>query len=149
MPLRNPFDFTGKTVVLAGATGGLGRPISVAFAAGGANIAACARSEQALADLAAEMRGAGINGEVMTAKVDLTVEHEVHGFVDAVRAKFGTIDILATLVGGIIRKPSWQQAMDVNLKTCWLACQAVGRVTIAQRQGRIMVIPLTSTLVTM
>jgi 2-dehydro-3-deoxy-D-gluconate 5-dehydrogenase len=145
MPLRNPFDFTGKTVVLAGATGGLGRPISVAFAAGGANIAACARSEQALADLAAEMRGARSNGEVMTAKVDLTVEHEVHGFVDAVRAKFGTIDILVTLVGGIIRKPSidytlkeWQQVMDVNLKTCWLACQAVGRVMIAQRHGRII-----------
>src|SRR5262249_32553000 len=145
MPLRNPFDFTGKTVVLAGATGGLGRPISVAFAAGGANIAACARSEQALADLAAEMRGAGSNGEVMTAKVDLTVEHEVHGFVDAVRAKFATIDILVTLVGGIIRKPSidytlreWQQVMDLNLKTCWLACQAVGRVMIAQRQGRII-----------
>src|SRR5262245_51342266 len=72
MPLRNPFDFTGKTVVLAGATGGFGRPISVAFAAGGANIAACARSEQALADLAAEVRGAGSSGEVMTAKVDLT-----------------------------------------------------------------------------
>lgn len=28
--------------------------------------------------------------------------------------------------------------MDVNLKTCWLACQAVGRVMIAQRQGRII-----------
>ncbi|HKF13352.1 MAG TPA: SDR family NAD(P)-dependent oxidoreductase [Xanthobacteraceae bacterium] len=90
MPLRNPFDFTGKTVVLAGATGGFGRPISVAFAAGGANMAACARSEQALADLAAEVRGAGGSGEVMTAKVDLTVEHEVHDCVDAVGAKFGT-----------------------------------------------------------
>jgi len=55
MSLRNPFDFTGKTVVLAGATGGLGRPISMAFAAAGANVAACARSEQALTDLAADM----------------------------------------------------------------------------------------------
>jgi len=81
----------------------------------------------------------------MTAKVDLTAEDQVHGFVDAVRGKFGTIDILVTLVGGIIRKPSidytlneWQQVMDVNLKTCWLACQAVGRVMIAQRHGRIV-----------
>lgn len=143
MPLANPFDFTGKTVVLAGATGGLGRPIAHAFAEGGANVAACARSQAALDSLAAEVKGA--TGGFFTAAVDLCEEAEVRTFVDAVCAKFGTIDVLVTLVGGIIRKPSvdypldeWQHVMDINLKACWLVCQAVGRVMIAQGAGCII-----------
>ena len=143
MTLKNPFDFTGKTVVLAGATGGLGRPISIAFAEGGANLACCARSEPALGKLAEDLRGA--KGQIWTAKVDLCVEKEVQAFVDQVRERFGRIDVLVTLVGGIIRKPSldyslaeWQQIMDVNLKACWLICQAVGRVMVAQKSGRIV-----------
>jgi NAD(P)-dependent dehydrogenase (short-subunit alcohol dehydrogenase family) len=143
MAHANPFDFTGKTAVLAGATGGLGRPIALAFAEAGANIAACARGETALAALAEETQEA--TGEVLTAAVDLCVKDEVTGFVDRVCQRFGRIDILVTLVGGIIRKPSleytlaeWQQVMDVNLKACWLICQAVGRVMVAQRSGRII-----------
>ncbi len=143
MTFPNPFDFTGKTVILAGATGGLGRPISAAFAEAGANLALCARGEPALAALAAELKGA--SGGLMTRKVDLCDETEVARFTDAVKEKFGAIDVLVTLVGGIIRKPSvdyglaeWQQVMDINLKACWLICQSVGRVMIAQKQGRIV-----------
>ena len=143
MPSRNPFDFAGKTVVLAGATGGLGHPISVAFAECGANLACCARDASALAKLAEELRGAA--GDVFTASVDLCVEAEVHDFVEKVRGHFGRIDVLVTLVGGIIRKPSldysldeWQHVIDVNLKACWLICQAVGRVMVAQGGGRIV-----------
>lgn len=141
--IKNPFDFTGKTVILAGATGGLGHPISVAFAEAGANLACCARTEGALTKLAQELRDS--KGEIMTAKVDLCVEQEVQDFVNKVRDRFKTIDVLVTLVGGIIRKPSldytlaeWQQIMDVNLKACWLICQAVGRVMVAQKNGRIV-----------
>ena len=48
MALANPFDFAGKTVILAGATGGLGRPIAAAFSEAGANLAMCARGEEVL-----------------------------------------------------------------------------------------------------
>lgn len=143
MPIENPFDFSGKTVILAGATGGLGWPITLAFARAGANVAACARSEAALSDLAKACAGGA--GEMTTAAVDLCDEEQVARFVDAVRSRFARIDVLVTLVGGIIRKPSveytlqeWQRVMDVNLKACWLVCQAVGRVMIAQRGGRIV-----------
>lgn len=143
MTIDNPFDFTGKTVVLAGATGGLGRPITHAFARSGAAIAACARTESALAELAREL--GDTKAGMLTAAVDLCEESEVARFVDRVRERFGRIDVLVTLVGGIVRKPSvdypleeWQRVMDVNLKACWLICQAVGRVMIEQRGGRIV-----------
>jgi len=142
MSIDNPFDFTGKTVILAGATGGLGRPITLAFAEAGANIAACARNERALKELAGQAKG---KGKFFSAAVDLCDEAAVGGFVDTVRERFGRIDVLVTLVGGIIRKPSvdyplaeWQHVMDINLKACWLTCQAVGKVMIAQRGGCIV-----------
>jgi len=143
MSLPNPFDFSGKTVALAGATGGLGLPVARAFAKAGANVAACARGKDALARLEKDLKGS--QGGILAVPVDLCVEKEVASFVEKTRATFGRIDVLVTMVGGIIRKPSvdytldeWQRIMDINLKACWLACQAVGRVMIAQKSGRII-----------
>jgi NAD(P)-dependent dehydrogenase (short-subunit alcohol dehydrogenase family) len=143
MSLENPFDFSGKTVLLAGATGGLGYPITLAFAKAGANIAGCARNREALERLGAELDGS--NGGILLETVDLCQEAEAEAFVDTTVGKFGRIDVLVTLVGGIIRKPSidypldeWQYVMDINLKACWLICQAVGRVMIRQKSGRII-----------
>jgi NAD(P)-dependent dehydrogenase (short-subunit alcohol dehydrogenase family) len=143
MAIQNPFDFSGKSVVLTGATGGLGRPITLAFAQAGANIALCDINEESLSKLAAEMKG--LKGKVLTTRVDLCVPQEVENFVRTVRKKYQKIDILVNLVGGIIRKPSidypveeWQRVMDINLKACWIACQAVGKVMIEQKAGRII-----------
>src|SRR5258708_36586196 len=143
MPLDNPFDFTGKTVLLAGATGRPRFPVTLAFAKAGANVAGCARNSDALDKLAAELKGS--SGGILMDKVDLCDERQVAGFVDNTRKRFGRIDVLVTLVGNIIRKPSvdysldeWQQVMDANLRACWLTCQSVGRVMIAQKSGRII-----------
>jgi NAD(P)-dependent dehydrogenase (short-subunit alcohol dehydrogenase family) len=143
MPLSNPFDFTGKTVVLAGATGGLGKPITLAFARSGARLALCARREGPLKLLADEARDAG--ADVLASVVDLCQPAETEAWVASVRQRFQAIDVLVNLVGGIIRKPSldysiedWQRVMDVNMRACWIACQAVGRVMVAQKRGRIV-----------
>ncbi len=143
MSLENPFDFSGRTVLLAGATGGLGHPITLAFAEAGANIAGCARNGEALEKLSAELDGS--KGGILLETADLCEEAEAEAFVDTTVGKFGRIDVLVTLVGGIIRKPSidyplheWQYVMDINLKACWLICQAVGRVMIRQKSGRII-----------
>ena len=145
MALANPFDSAGKTVILAGATGGLGRPIAAAFSEAGANLAMCARGERALLAPADELKEA--KGGLLAKAIDRCNQEDVAGFTDTVRAWFNSIDIdvLVTLVVGLVRKPSadnslteWQQVMDVNLKACWLLCQAVGRVMIELRRGRII-----------
>lgn len=143
MPLKNPFDFSGKSVLLTGATGGLGQPITLAFAQTGAQIALCDINEEALSKMAAKIKELG--GQVLTAKVDLCAPKEVETFVRLVREKYQKIDILVNLVGGIIRKPSidypldeWQRVMDINLKACWVACQTVGKIMIEQKSGRII-----------
>jgi 2-deoxy-D-gluconate 3-dehydrogenase len=143
MGVANPFDFRGATVAIAGATGGLGRPITQAFAAAGARLALCARTKAALEEVAEEARTLG--AEVVATPVDLCVQEAATAWVEDAAAAFQHLDVLVNLVGGIVRRPSldyaladWEAVMDVNLKACWLTCQAAGRVMIAQRAGRIV-----------
>ena len=100
MTLNNPFDFTGKTVVLAGATGGLDADVD-RLRGGGAHLAGCARSGPALDKLAAE--SAPRDGADGTDKVDLCDEKQVEASWTSARKRFGRIDVLVTFVGDIIR----------------------------------------------
>ena len=43
-----PFDFSGKRVVVAGGSRGIGRSIALGFAAAGADVSICARGEASL-----------------------------------------------------------------------------------------------------
>jgi NAD(P)-dependent dehydrogenase (short-subunit alcohol dehydrogenase family) len=143
MSVKNPFDFSGKSVVLTGAAGGLGQPIVQAFAEAGADIALCDVNEKALNTATEGVKRFG--GRVFAGKVDLCVPKEVEVFAQSVCNTFQKIDILVNLVGGIIRKPSidypledWQRIIDINLKACWVCCQAVGKIMIKQKYGRII-----------
>jgi NAD(P)-dependent dehydrogenase (short-subunit alcohol dehydrogenase family) len=143
MGIDNPFDFSGKIVVLTGATGGLGRPIVLAFARAGADVALCDINEKALQSVSEEVRKVG--KPALTGKVDLCIPKEAEAFVDHVCERYEKIDVLVNLVGGIIRHSSigypieeWQHVMDINLKACWIACQAVGKVMVRQKRGRIV-----------
>jgi len=143
MSVNNPFDFSSKSVVLTGAAGGLGQPIVQAFAEAGADIALCDVNEKALNIATEGVKRFG--GRVVAGKVDLCVPKEVEVFAQSVCNTFQKIDILVNLVGGIIRKPSidypledWQRIIDINLKACWVCCQAVGKIMIRQKYGRII-----------
>ncbi len=143
MPLDNPFDFTGKSVVLTGAGPGLGRPIVLAFANAGADVAFCGTNEKVINGLSKDVEKIG--ARMLSGRVDLREPEEVESFVRSVIEKFGKIDILVNLVGGILRKPSldysieeWQRIMDINLKTCWISCQTVGKIMVEQKRGCII-----------
>jgi NAD(P)-dependent dehydrogenase (short-subunit alcohol dehydrogenase family) len=143
MGLENPFDFSGKTIVLAGGAGGLGRPISIAFARAGAKLAIWDLNEQRLSNIVDEVKTLG--GNCLVNKVDLCLQKEVENSTNLVLEQFRKIDVLVNTVGGIIRKPAvdypleeWQRVMDMNLKACWLCCQAVGKIMMNQKRGRII-----------
>ena len=80
--------FSGKTVLVAGASSGIGRETALMFAAEGARVIAVARSEGRLADLQAEA------GETLrTIAGDLTDS----AFTDRLVAEAGAVDILVNL----------------------------------------------------
>jgi 2-deoxy-D-gluconate 3-dehydrogenase len=143
MALDNPFDFSGKSVVLAGAGPGLGRPIVKAFAKAGADVAFCGTNEKVISGLSEDVKKTG--GRMISARVDLREPEEFESFVQSVHDKYKKIDVLVNLVGGILRKPSldytiedWQRIMDINLKACWICCQVVGKIMVEQKYGRII-----------
>lgn len=143
MPLPNPFDFRGQSVLITGPTGGLGRPIALAFASAGASLLLADVADQANEELAAETRQLGV--PAIALHVDVRRQEEVQAMVDRALAEFGKIDVLVNLAGVINRIPSadhpldrWEMQMDVNLKGTWLACQAVGRTMLERGRGRIV-----------
>jgi NAD(P)-dependent dehydrogenase (short-subunit alcohol dehydrogenase family) len=75
MKVNNPFDFSGKTVILTGGAGGLGYPISIAFDKAGAKVAVCDLNEQALAGIANEIGELG--GSSFTDRIDLCSQREL------------------------------------------------------------------------
>lgn len=143
MPLPNPFDFTGKTVVLTGSTGGLGQPLTLAFAEGGANLVLGDVADRAAEALAAECRDRG--AQVLVQHTDVRDQAQVKALMDLAISQFGQIDVLVNCAGIIVRRPSleyslddWERIVDVNLKGTWLACQEAGRHMVPRGYGKIV-----------
>ena len=82
----------GKVAIITGASRGLGRGLSKAFATYGARLAVFARNESALASLKQEIESEG--GECFFQVCDVMQEDAMQRFVEAVMAHYGRIDIL-------------------------------------------------------
>jgi NAD(P)-dependent dehydrogenase (short-subunit alcohol dehydrogenase family) len=90
-------DFTSKTMLITGASSGLGRALASAAAARGARLALCGRSEEKLAALLAEL--ALPEGRVFAQAFDATEEGAVEGFVRSAVARLGSLDVLLNCAG--------------------------------------------------
>ncbi len=121
----------GRVAIVAGASAGIGRATALALAAEGAHLALCARNEESLASLAEEVRRThGV--EVLTAKLDVTDDAGVHGFVEEAYQRFDRIDICVANAGGPPAKPfaetslpEWDSAYQTNLRSVVSFAQAV------------------------
>jgi short-subunit dehydrogenase len=85
-------DLAGKRVILTGATGGIGRATAAALVREGARVAIAARSEDALDDLAGDLRRLG--GEVVAAPCDVTMAADRERLMATAVQSFGGLDIL-------------------------------------------------------
>lgn len=83
---------SGKTAVITGCSGGLGKQLAIRFADEGANLAICARSADRLAATAKECEAKGV--QVLDMPTDLTDLEQMSAFVQAAAGKYGQIDIL-------------------------------------------------------
>ncbi len=90
-------NFSGRTVVVTGAAGGLGRAICLRFGAAGASFVALDRDAGTLAALAAALKQEGI--PALAAPCDVTREDDCRRAMAEARKTFGGIDLLVNNAG--------------------------------------------------
>ena len=137
------FDLTGKVALVVGGAGGIGHALALGLADFGADVIVASRNLEPLKKVAEEIRAKGRKALAVT--VDVVQEKSVADMVKKVLETFPRIDILVNAHGLAIRKPAetfpideWQQVMDINTRGTWLCCQAVGRVMVKQKSGKII-----------
>ncbi len=138
------FDFTGKIVLITGATGALGRTVARQFHQAGATLALCARDtallSQLFADLALDPQHLLIDG------IDLRQPDDCDRLARAVEGRFGRLDALVNTVGGFTAGPpvhetpleDWVSMLDMNLRTAFLVSRAIAPILIRSGGGAIV-----------
>jgi NAD(P)-dependent dehydrogenase (short-subunit alcohol dehydrogenase family) len=93
--------FRGKTILLTGASSGIGRAAALRFAGYGARVVLAARSQAILEEIAAAIKNKG--GEACAVATDVTDPEQCQRAVAAAVAAFGGIDILISSAGLSLR----------------------------------------------
>ena len=127
-----PFDLSGKTALVTGASSGIGRHLAVSLARNGARVGVAARRADALRELCAEITS--FDGRAMAFELDVTDPESVQHCVEAAETELGAISILLNNAGIAHTQPAletpladWQMVLDTNLTGAWLVAQEVAR----------------------
>jgi 3-oxoacyl-[acyl-carrier protein] reductase len=136
----------GRVAVVAASSQGLGLATAEAFAAEGCRVAMCSRNRQAL-EAASERIHKQHGIDVFVDAIDVTDAAAVAGFIAAVAATFGSVDICVTNAGGPPAKgflaaslEDWRRAIDANfLSTVYFAREVIPHMQ-RKRWGRIITI---------
>ena len=133
----------GMTVIVTGATGGIGRHISRALVAAGAKVGLVDIGEEAVGRLVAELSNAGFS--VIGETLDASDVESFSAFHKRTRVELGGIDGLVNCAG--LWEPKRFQDVSpadlnlmlaANVATAFVACQSVLVEMIARRQGSVV-----------
>jgi NAD(P)-dependent dehydrogenase (short-subunit alcohol dehydrogenase family) len=128
-PKRASFDFSGKSVLVTGATSGLGAAIAEAFAASGADVALAGRDLPRGNRLRERLRGLGRKVEFIPG--DITDPAYCDSLVDETVAALGQLDIAVNSAGVIYHAAvdettdeQWRNTFAVNVNGMFYVCRA-------------------------
>jgi len=141
------FRLNGRVAFVSGGGGAIGSALAVALGAAGARVAVADIDEANAEAAAVRVRAAG--ADCLALSGDATREAEAQRLVDAIVAKFGSIDIVVNAVGGGAGKvlfdaqeyprDAWDWIMELNLRSTLVATQAAVRAMVkAGRGGRVV-----------
>ncbi len=130
-----------KTIVVSGASKGIGRAIALKFGAAGWNLALCARNLDQLKEIQNEF---STTTEVFVYQCDVSKKEEVIAFGAAATAHFGHMDVLVNNAGYFIPGSVHSEAdgvleslIETNLYSAYHLSRAIVPALIAQRSGTI------------
>ena len=135
--------FFDKSVVVTGASSGIGHDVAIAFGEQGAHVALLARRRVQLEELATKINKAG--GKALALDCDVTDRARVFWAIDQVKEAFGKVDILINSAGLLIadtveqmRPEDLEKMMAVNVFGALHAMQAVLPVMRQAKSGNIV-----------
>ena len=137
------FDLSGRVAVVTGASRGLGQYFGRALARAGADLVITSRKKADLEPFAEEIRGIG--RRVAPVELDVRDFQSIQRFAQSAHDAFDRIDILVNNAGCNVRKRAvevtwddWNLILDTNLRGTFFVTQAIGKLMIEARYGRII-----------
>jgi NAD(P)-dependent dehydrogenase (short-subunit alcohol dehydrogenase family) len=135
--------FRDKSVVITGASSGIGEDVALGFARQGARVALLARRKSMLEDVAGRIDAAG--GRARAIACDVTKRAEVDAAIEEATRGFGRLDILVNSAGILIpseveklKLADLERMMSVNVYGALNAIQAATPIMRRQRAGSII-----------
>jgi NAD(P)-dependent dehydrogenase (short-subunit alcohol dehydrogenase family) len=134
----------GKTAIITGGAGGMGRAASLLFAAEGAQVAILDIAENAGNETQNLIAKNG--GKAIFRQVDVSNSGLVENAVASVEREFGKIDVLFSHAGTIIVKPfhettdgDYERLMNINVRSSFVTCRTVVRRMLETGGGSIVI----------
>lgn len=136
-----------KTVLITGATQGIGAAIAKKFAADGCNVAINCHSEKSLAEKGLAVKEAceafGVKAECFVC--DVSDYEACEQMVKQIKDTFGSIDVLVNNAGitrdaplAMMKEADFDAVTKVNYKSVYNMTKLVGKLMIRQKGGRIV-----------
>lgn len=134
----------GRTAVITGGAGGIGRAAARLFAEAGARVAILDIQAEGGRAAAAEIEAAG--GQAMFVETDASDSAAVRSAVEQIVQAWGPIDTLFSHAGTIIVKPlhestdeDYQRLMDINVRSAFVVCREVVSHMLENGGGSIVI----------
>lgn len=140
----SPQSLEGSTVVVTGASRGIGRAIALSLGEIGAEVAInYANSPEKAEEVVSEVKGLG--GKAYSVKANIADESSANDLIKTVLDKSGRIDVLINNAGitrdGLLmrmKKEDWLSVIELNLSGVFFCTKAVSRSMLKQKKGRII-----------
>jgi len=134
------FNLSGKVALITGGTGAFGRIAALGLADAGAKVVITASNKAALEKVAAEVRAAGGDVQIVARRAE--TEADAEAMVETAVKAYGGLDIM--VAGAGMNEPSpivdqplerFEAIMDANVRGSWLVSKAAGKQMIKQGRG--------------
>ena len=146
------FTVEGRTIIVAGGAGGLGRPLAEGLVQRGARVLVADIDERAACETAAALCAQGGTADAIA--LDVVSSTSCAAAVAHAAAKWGRLDGLVNASGVYRVAPAleleerdWERTIDINVTGAFRLARAAGKVMVAQGSGRIVTLASVSSAV--